>query len=179
MAFIFSCSSHCEPNSKTTSYVTLLSNSMGLTFGQERKNISARWNKSLMLPLCLNMDWLHIYSKKKKNLVQNASQSMSRSKLSQNLQILSAAVSENKFLHCCFVYTFLFLVQLIWIFSSFFFVNLTAIEVMPVLISVHLLYLFVVLEIHYLFTKVWYLKVHHRYYLETTTIQSLSTLLLY
>lgn len=61
-------------------------------------------------------------------------------------------MSENKFLHWCFVYTFLFLVQLIWIFFFFLlFVNLTAIEVMPVLISGHLLYFFVVLEMHYFF----------------------------
>lgn len=77
---------------------------------------------------------------------------MFRSKLSQNKQTLSAATSENKFLHWCFVYTFLFLVQLIWIFFFFLlFVNLTTIEVMPVLISGHLLYFFVVLEMHYFF----------------------------
>lgn len=109
MAFIFNCSSHCELNSKTTSYVTLLSNSMGLTFGQERKNISARWNKSLMLPLCLNMDWLQIYSKK--NPVQSISPSMTGAKLSQNLQTLCVAGFEYFFLYkqyCCCGFFFFF-----------------------------------------------------------------------
>lgn len=49
---------------KTTSYVTVLSNSMGLTSGEERENMSARWNKSLMLPLWLNVGWVHIFNQK-------------------------------------------------------------------------------------------------------------------
>lgn len=78
---------------KTTSYVPLLSNSMGLTFGKERKNVRARWNKSSMLSLCLNMDWLHIYYQK--NPVHSTRQSMSGAKLNQHLQTLSVAGSKH------------------------------------------------------------------------------------
>lgn len=49
---------------KTASYVTVLSNSMGLTSGEERENMSAGWNKSLMFPLWLNVGWVHVSNQK-------------------------------------------------------------------------------------------------------------------
>lgn len=119
------------------------------------------------------------YLQQKKNLVQSASRSMFRSKLSQNKQTLSAATSENKFLHWCFVYTFpcaidlnFFLLLIVCksnCYRSDACADLRALAVLLCCLRNALFF----------FTKVWYLKVHHMYCLEITTIQSLSTLLLY
>lgn len=152
MAFIFNCSSHCELNSKTTSYVALLSNSMGLTFGQERKNISARWNKSLMLPLCLNMDWLHIYSEK--NPAQSASQSMSGAKLNPNLQhFLFVGLNTSFYISSAFV--FLFLLELKYIFFPFSCKSKFHLSDVWVDHSILAVALSCLLKIH-IFTKLWY-----------------------